>query len=81
LKLTTKLFHINTMLGSFTSAYKDHGNIPAVTFFENLIFINIYFTERGAEFAHKWRDGRFGVFAKMAARPRVKSHLARTCGG
>jgi len=69
------------MLGGFARPDEDHGNVPPVALFENRIVFDIHFTQHGAEFRQQRRNGRFGFFAKMAARPRVERHLARSCGG
>jgi hypothetical protein len=81
LKLSPELLHIHTMLGRFARAKEDHWNIPAVAFLENGIVFDTDFAQRCAEFAQERRDGHFSFFAKMAARPRVESHLARARSG
>ena len=81
LKLTPELPHIHTMLGSFARANEDHWNLPAVAFLENGIVFDIDFAQRCAEFAQQWSNGRLSLFAKMAAWPRVESHLARARRG
>src|SRR5580704_10240072 len=70
LKLTPELLHIDAMLGGFACADEYDRNVPAITRFEH-----------SAEFAQQWRHDRFRFFAKMAAWPRVESHLARARGG
>ena len=76
-----ELLHINAMLGGLARPQEDHGNVPPVALFENGIVFDIHFTQHGAEFPQQRRNGRFSFFAKMAARPRVESHLARSSGG
>lgn len=73
--------YINAMLGGFARADEDHWNIQPVTLFENRVLIDIYLTQHSAELGQQRCDGRLGLCAKMAARPRVESHFARTRGG
>ena len=81
LKLTPELLHIDAMLGGFACADEYDRNVPAITRFENGVVFDTHFMEHSAEFAQQWRHDRFRFFAKMAAWPRVESHLARARGG
>ncbi len=69
------------MLRRFPLADEDHRNVPAVALLKDRIGIYIHFSEFRAEFPQERRDGRFGFVAKMAARTRVESNLARTGSG
>ena len=69
------------MLRRFPLADEDHRNVPTVALLKDRIGIYIHFSEFRAEFPQERRDGRFGFVAKMAARTRVESNVARAGRG
>ena len=69
------------MLRHFVGAKKNHRHVPAVTFPQDIIVVDIHLAESRAELAKKRRNCRLGLFAKMTAWPRVQRHVAWTgCG-
>src|SRR5215472_14269202 len=68
------------MLGGFVRADEDYRDDQSIALFQNGIFVDVDFTEDSAKFLEQRRDGGFGFFAKMAARPRVERNVAWAAG-
>ena len=65
------------MLRRFLLPDKNHRNVPSIAFLQRRIFIDIHFAQDRVEFPQNRCDGRFRFLAKMAARTRVQSDVAR----
>jgi len=69
------------MLRGFACADVDHRNVQAVTPFENVIILDIYFTQICTELVQERLDRFLSLFTQVAARPAIESHLARARRG
>ncbi len=81
MKLPPELPQIHAMLGGFSLADEDHGNIPTVSILQDRIGIYIDFPEGEAEFLQERRDRRLGFVAKVASGTRVESDFAEAGSG
>jgi hypothetical protein len=81
LKLPPELPQIHAMLGGFSLADEDHGNIPTVSILQDRIGIYIDFPEGEAEFLQERRDRRLGFVAEVASGTRVESDFAEAGSG
>jgi hypothetical protein len=68
------------MLRHFVGAKKNHRHVPAVTFPQDSIIVDIHLAESRAVLAKKRRNRRLGLFAQMTAWPSVQRHVAWTGG-
>jgi hypothetical protein len=49
-QLAAKLAEIDTMLGGFVLADKDHRNVPSIALLQDGVFINVYFAQCSTRF-------------------------------
>ena len=74
------MLHVHAMLRHFVGAKKNHRDVPAVTFPQDNILVDIHLAKSLAELAKKRRNRGLGLFAQMTAWPRVQRHVAWTGG-
>ncbi len=76
-ELAAELINLNTVLGHFARAEKNHRHIVGVALAQDWVCINVDFPERSAELAQQRGDLRLGLLAEMAARAREKRDVER----